>query len=113
MNEKGAIEKVTYGAEVPIINQVYEISRKTSKSSQEPFKTLIDKQQKHGFTDDNIMQRIQANTFSCDIISFNDRIINNHANFCCTNYPSYNSPLTWDFAFDLGKNPLYYALVLT
>ena len=63
MKEKGAIEKVTYGAEVPTINQVYEISRKTSKSSQEPFKTLIDKQQKHGFTCDNIMQRIQAKLF--------------------------------------------------
>ena len=34
-------------------------------------------------------------------------------NFCCTNNPGYKSPLTWDFTSDLGKNPSYYALVLT
>ena len=95
-----------------IINQAYETSRKRNKSSQDPIKTLIDKQQKDGFTGDNIIQRIQTNPFSYDIL-FNDRIINNLANFCCTNNPSYKSLLTWDFTFDLGKNPPYYALVLT
>ena len=44
---------------------------------------------------------------------FNDRIINNLANICCTNNPSYKAPLAWDFTFDLGKNPPYCALVLT
>ena len=39
MKEKGGIEKITYGAEVSTINQAYEISRKRSKSSQDPFKT--------------------------------------------------------------------------
>ena len=55
LKEKGGIEKITYGAEVPTINQAYEISRKRNKSSQDPFKTLIDKQQKDGFTSDNII----------------------------------------------------------
>ena len=64
LKEKGGIEKITYGAEVPTINQVYKISRKRSKSSQDPFKTLIDKQQKDGFTSDNIIQTIQTNPFS-------------------------------------------------
>ena len=113
LKEKGGIEKITYSAEVPTINQAYEISRKRNKSSQDPFKTLTDKQQKDGFTGDNIIQRIQANPLSYDIILFNDRIINNLANFCCTNNPSHKSPLSWDFTFDLGKNPRYYALVLT
>ena len=67
--EKGGIAKTTYGAEVPTINQVYKISRKRSKSSQNPFKTLIDKQQKDGFTSDNITQIIQTNPFSYDIQS--------------------------------------------
>ena len=49
LKEKGGIEKITYGAEVPTINQAYDISRKRSKSSQDPFKTLIDKQQKDGY----------------------------------------------------------------
>ena len=43
---------------------INEISRKTSKSSQDPFKTVIDNQQKDWFTSDNITQIIQANPFS-------------------------------------------------
>ena len=113
LKEKGCIEKITYGAEVPKINQAYEISRKRNKPSQDPFKTLIDKQQKEGFAGGNIMQRIQTNPFSDDIILFNDRIIIILAKICCTNNPSYKSPLTWNSTFDLGKNPPYYALVLT
>ena len=93
-NGKDGIEKITYGAEVPAINQAYEISRNRSKSSQDPFKTFIDKQQKDGLTSDNIIQRIQKNPFSYDIILFNDRIINN---FCCTNNPSYK--ISTDLAF--------------
>ena len=49
LKEKGGIEKITYAAEVPTIKQAYEISRKRNKSSQDPFKTLIDKQQKRWF----------------------------------------------------------------
>ena len=69
LKEKGGIEKITYGAEVPTINQVYKISRKRSKSSQDPFKTLIDEQQKYGYSSDNIIQIIQTNLFSYDIQS--------------------------------------------
>ena len=66
--KKVAIEKITYRPEVPTINQAYEISRKRNKSSQDPFKTLIDKQQKDGFTGDNVIHRIQTNLSSYDII---------------------------------------------
>ena len=66
--KKVAIEKITYSPQVPTINQAYEISRKRNKSSQDPFKTLVDKQQKDGFTGDNIIQRIQTNPFSYDVI---------------------------------------------
>ena len=48
LKEKGGIEKITYSAEVPTINQAYEISRKRNKSSQDPFKTLTDKNKKMG-----------------------------------------------------------------
>ena len=78
-----------------------------AKNQTVPFKRLIEKQR------DNIIQRIQTNPFSCDIILFTDHIINNLASFCCTNNGSFKSPLTWDFKFDLGKNPPYYGLVLT
>ena len=68
LKEKDSTEKITYGAEVPTINQAYEISRKRNKSSQDPFKTLIDKQQKDGFIGDNVIHRIQTNPSSYDII---------------------------------------------
>ena len=113
LKERSDIEKTSYGSEVPTIIQAYEISRKRSKSSQDPFKALIDKQQKDGFTGDNIIQRIETNPFSYDIILLNDYIINNLANFCCANNLRHKSPLTWDFIFELGKNPPYYVLVLT
>ena len=87
-----SIGKITYGTEVPTINQSNEILRKRSKSPQEPFKTSIDKQQKDEFTSDNVIQRIQTNPFSYDIILFNNRIINNLANLCSTNNPSYKNP---------------------
>ena len=48
-----------------------------------------------------------------DIILFTDRVTNNIANFCRTNHGSFKSSLTWDFTFNLGKNPPYYASVST
>ena len=44
---------------------------------------------------------------------FTDCIRNIIAKFYCTNNGSCKSALIWDFAFKLGKNPAYYALVLT
>ena len=50
------------------ITQAYSIFRKKSKKSTDPVKSLIEKQQKYGYTEDNIIQRIQTNPFPYDII---------------------------------------------
>ena len=60
-----------------------------------------------------IIQRIQTNPFSYDIILFNQRVINNIVNFCCTSDGNYKSALFWDFTFGLGKSPPYYVLALS
>ena len=84
---------------------------KMGLSSWDPFKTLIDRQEKDGCTDDNISTN--KSFFIRYSFSTMTPIIKNLAKFWCTNNPSYKSPLTWDFRFDLGKNLSYYALVLT
>ena len=58
-----------------------------------------------------MVQKIQTNNFSYDVVLFNDCIIKNIANFCCTNDVNLKSALCFDFTFDLGKNPPYYVLV--
>ena len=44
---------------------------------------------------------------------FNQRVINNIANFCCTSDGDYKPALFWDFTFDFGKSPPYYVLTLS
>ena len=77
----GGIENVPSGSHVPNINQLYEISRQLNKGTTDPLKKLIEKQQRDGSTEDTIIQRIQINPFSYDIILFNQLVINNIANF--------------------------------
>ena len=84
-----------------------------SKGTTDPQKKLIEKQPRDGSTEDTIIQRIQTNLFSYDIILFNQHVISNIANFCCTSDGNYKSALFWDFTFDLGKSPPYYFLALS
>ena len=84
-----------------------------NKGTTDPLKKLIEKQQRDGSTEDTIIQRIQTDPFSYDIILFNQRVINSIANFCCTSDGNYKPALCWDFTFDLGKSPPYYVLALS
>ena len=84
-----------------------------NKGSTDHLKKLIEKQQRDGSTEDTIIQRIQTNPFSYDIIFFNQCVINNIANFCCTSDGNYKSALFWDFIIDLGKSPPCYVLALS
>ena len=81
LKRRGGIENVPSGSHVPNINQSYEISRQLNKGTTDPLKKLIEKQQRDGSTEDTIIQRIQTNPFSYDIILFNQRVISNIANF--------------------------------
>ena len=84
LQRRGSIENVPSGSHVPNINQSYKISRQLNKGSTDHLKKLIEKQQRDGSTEDTIIQRIQTNPFSYDIIFFNQCVINNIANFFCT-----------------------------
>ena len=59
------------------------------------------------------MQTSQPNEFSYDIALYKKRIVENIANFCCSDIAIFKSPLCFDVTFDLGKSPPYFALVLT
>ena len=114
VNEKrGDIFNASSPSEIPKTNQAYRTSKISRKSSDDPLKQLIEKQYRDGRTGDSIIQKIQTNNFSYDVVLFNDRIIKNIANFYCTNDVNLKSALCFDFIFDLGKNPPYYALVIS
>ena len=49
--------------------------------------------------------------FSYSIVLFNDNVIKNIANFCCTEKVGFKSPLVFDFTFELLKLPPFYALI--
>ena len=112
VNEKrGGVFNASSASEIPKTTQAYRISKISRKSSDDPLKQLIEKQYRDGRTGDSIIQKIQTNNFSYDVVLFNDRIIKNIANFYCTNDVNLKSALCFDFIFDLGKNPPYYDLV--
>ena len=109
----GGLDNIKNASSIPKVTQAYEISRKHSIKTTDPSKLLIQKQQEDKKTRGGVIQKIQTNPFSYDIILFNDRIIKNIANFCCNDIQRFKSPLCFDFTFDLGKSPPFYALVVT
>lgn len=62
------MDKVISASHIPSITRAYSLSKRRSNKSTDQFKSLIKKQQKNGYTEDNIIQRIQANPFSYDTI---------------------------------------------
>ena len=68
LKRRGDIENVPSGSHVPNINQSHEISHQLNKGTTDSLKKLIEKQQGDGSTEDTIIQRIQTNPFSYDII---------------------------------------------
>ena len=111
--QRGGFENINTASVVPSLCQAYEISRKNKSKNKDPLKLLIEKQHSDGKTGDGVIQKIQINTFSYGIILFNNRIISNIANFCCTDIQQYKSALCWDFTFNFGKSPPFFTLVLT
>ena len=98
---------------VPAVTKAYEINRQSRQKAktEDPLRKLIEKQQVEVKKGGGVIQKIQTNPFSYDIILFNDRIMNNIMNFCCTTKATYKSPLCFDFTFNLGESPPYFLLV--
>ena len=113
LKKLGGINAVPSASHVPTITQVYEILRSLKPKNTDLLKKLIEKQQSDGCTEHSVIQKIQTNQFSYNIVLFNKRIIENIANFCCTDRKEVKSALCWDFTFDIGKSPPYYLLALS
>ena len=84
LKKLGGINAVSSASHVPTITQAYEISRSLKPKNTDSLKKLIEKQQSDGCTEHLLIQIIQTNQFSYDIVLFNKRIIKNIANFFCT-----------------------------
>ena len=113
LKKLGGINAVPSASHVPTITQVYEILRSLKPKNTDLLKKLIEKQQSDGCTEHSVIQKIQTNQFSYNIVLFNKRIIESIANFCCTERKEVKSALCWDFTFDIGKSPPYYLLALS
>ena len=60
-----------------------------------------------------MIKAISFDDHSYSIVLFNQLVIDNIANFCCTEKSEFKSPLCFDFTFDLGNAPSFYVLFLS
>ena len=88
-------------------------NRQKNKKIDDTLEQLIEKYQEDAKNGQKVIQTFQPNEFSYDIVLYKERIVKNIANFCCSDIAIFKSPLCFDFTFDLGKSPPYFALVLT
>ena len=98
----GGLDNIKNASSIPKVTQAYEITRKHNIKATYPVKLLIQKQQQDKKTGNGLIQKIQSNPFSYDVILFNKRLIKNNANFYCNDIQRSNSPLCFYFTFDLG-----------
>ena len=109
----GGLSEIKNAIEVPKISHAYEFNRQKNKKTDDLLKQLIEKYHEDAKNGQKVIQTFQPNKFSYDITLYKERILKNIANFCCTDIAIFKSPLCFDFTFDLGKSPPYFALVLT
>ena len=104
---------INNASEVPKIFHTYEFNRQKNKKTDDPLKQLIEKYYEDAKSGQKVIQTFQPNKLSYDVVLYKERIVKNIANVCCGNIAIFKSPLCFDFTFDLGKSPTYFALVLT
>ena len=109
--KRGGVFKASSASEIPKTNQAYRISKIARKPSDDSLKQVIKNKHQDDRNGNSIIQKMQSNSFSYDVVVFNDRIVKNIANFCCTNGINLKSAFCFDFTFDLGNNPLNYVLL--
>ena len=71
------------------------------------------KQREEGWTGHPIIKRISFDTNSYTITLMTDLVVQNIADFCCTENTKYKTSLNFDFTFELLKEPPFHALVST
>ena len=96
---------------VPKISHAYEFNRQNNKKTD---KNSIDRKISRRCEKlKNGIEAFQPNECSYNIVLYKERIVKNTANFYCSDIAIFKSPLCFDFTFNLGKSPSYFALVLT
>ena len=55
--------------------------RHKNKTTSDPLKKLIEKQQRDRMTQDTVIQRVKTNPLAYDIVLFNQKIVSNLVNF--------------------------------
>ena len=68
LEKLGGINAVPSASHVPRISQAYEISRSLKPKNTDRLKKLIEKQQSDGCTEHLVIEKIQTNQFSYDIV---------------------------------------------
>ena len=113
--ELGGLENMDNQSSIPRRSYGYEVARSKNKLLQEedPLKKLLTKQKEEARTDNAIIRKIIFDGDSYTVVLFSDTCINNIANYCCTENNEYLSPLSFDFTFELVRNPPLFALVCT
>ena len=111
----GGITKIENSSKVPRRLHAYEESRKVKQASKcdDPLMALLQKQREDGRTGHPVIRRVTMDDHSYSLNLFDDTIIDNIANFCCTELPGYKSAFMTDFTFELLKDPPFFALVGT
>lgn len=113
--EVGGIDGAKNKSYLPKQKQAYNIASTTRNETKvgDPLRELMKKQHSEKDKTSQFIRKIQTNEHSYDIILFNNRQIENIANFCCTDAQDFKSSLDCDFTFELGTKPSYYVLVMT
>ena len=113
--EVGGLDGAKNKSFLPKQKQAYNIARTTRNKTKvaDPLRELMKKQHNEKDKKSQFIRKIQTNEHSYDIILFNNRQIENIANFCCTDLQDFKSSLDFDFTFELGTKPSYYVLVTT
>lgn len=111
--ELGGLDGIGNASSLPRRRHAYEENRKKAKVDipDDPLRDLLTKQRQEGRTGHPVIRRITLDEFSYSIVLFNDNVIRNIANYCCSEKERYKSPLIFDFTFELLKQPPFYALV--
>ena len=77
----------------------------------EILQNLAVRQKEEARTGDAIIRKIIFDGDSYTVVLFSGTSINNIANYCCTQNDNCSSPLSFDFTFELSRNPPLFALV--
>ena len=112
-NEVGGVLNAVNQSVLPSIKNAYNQSskQKSAKQAPDPLLQLIKEQHEDNTNGVPVIRKVLSDENSYTILLYTDRILNNIANFCCTQNSKFKSAFNLDFTFDLFQNPPCFALI--